>query len=149
MGNNLEIRKLRREDIEELSRIESEAFSMPWSANDFRDLLKRDYCMYLTAVYEGKAVGCCGLTNICQEGNIDNVVVASDFRNRGIASAMFRELIDRGKEAGIRDFTLEVRVSNEAAIHLYKKFGFVSEGVRPRFYERPVEDALIMWRRGG
>lgn len=149
MSENMEIqiRELRDEDIEELSRIEAESFSMPWSANDFRDLLARDYCMYLVALLDGRPVGCCGLTNICHEGNIDNVVVAAEHRNRGIASAMLRELIAEGEAAGIEAFTLEVRVSNEAAIHLYQNLGFVSEGIRPRFYEKPVEDAMIMWRR--
>ena len=60
---------------------------------------------------------------------------------------MLRELISRGEAEHVEAFTLEVRVSNEAAIHVYEKFGFVSEGIRPRFYERPVEDANIMWRR--
>ncbi len=144
---NIEIRELREEDIEALSRIESESFSMPWSAKDFRDLLTREYCMYLTALAEGEVVGCCGMTNLCGEGNIDNVVVAERFRNKGIAGAMLRELIAKGEKAGITAFTLEVRVSNVAAVHVYEKLGFLSEGIRPKFYEKPVEDALIMWRR--
>lgn len=143
----IEIRELCEEHIEPLSRIESESFSMPWSPKDFRDLLSRDYCMYLVALADGEVVGCCGMTMICQEGNIDNVVVAEHFRNRGIAGVMLKELIERGEAAGINAFTLEVRVSNEAAIHLYEKLGFVSEGIRPNFYEKPVEDADIMWRR--
>lgn len=144
---NIEIRELREEDIEALSRIESESFSMPWSAKDFRDLLTREYCMYLTALAEGEVAGCCGMTKLCGEGNIDNVVVAERFRNKGIAGAMLRELIAKGEEAGITAFTLEVRVSNAAAVHVYEKLGFLSEGIRPKFYEKPVEDALIMWRR--
>lgn len=143
----IEVRELCEEHIEPLSRIESESFSMPWSPKDFRDLLSRDYCMYLVALVDGEVAGCCGMTMICGEGNIDNVVVAERFRNRGIAGVMLKELIERGEAAGIDAFTLEVRVSNEAAIHLYEKLGFVSEGIRPNFYEKPVEDADIMWRR--
>ena len=79
--------------------------------------------------------------------SIDNVVVAPEFRNRGIAQAMLRELIRRGEEKKIEAFTLEVRVGNMAAVHVYEKLGFLSEGIRPRFYEKPVEDANIMWKR--
>ena len=60
---------------------------------------------------------------------------------------MLKELLTRGEAAGINAFTLEVRVSNAAAIHIYEKFGFQPEGIRPRFYEKPIEDAVIMWRR--
>ena len=132
-GMNIEIRALREEDIEPLSLIEAESFSMPWSPKDFQELLTRDYCIYLTALADGEVAGCCGMTNLCQEGNIDNVVVAERFRNRGIAHAMLERLIAAGEEAGITAFTLEVRVSNRA--------------IRPRFYEKPTEDASIMWRR--
>lgn len=149
MGEGLIIRELQDEDIEALSRIEAASFSMPWSAQDFADLLKHDYCMYLVAELDGEVAGCCGMTNICNEGNIDNVVVAEKFRGRGIAGELLRELIARGNAQGVEAYTLEVRVSNSAAIHVYEKLGFVSEGIRPNFYERPTEDAMIMWRRKG
>lgn len=144
---NLIIRNLRQEDIEPLSMIEAASFSMPWSPKDFEDLLSRSYCTYLVAEIDGEVVGSCGMTNICKEGNIDNVVVAEAYRGRGIAQLLLQELIALGEEEGAEAFTLEVRVSNAAAIHVYEKLGFVSEGIRPRFYEKPVEDAMIMWRR--
>ena len=141
------VRKLQDEDIPELSRIEAESFSMPWSADAFRELLARPYCTYLVALADGQVVGCCGYSDICHEANIDNVVVAPKYRNRGIAQAMLQKLMEQAQASGIVAYTLEVRVSNQAAIHLYEKFGFRSEGVRPRFYEKPIEDAVIMWKR--
>ncbi len=144
---NITIRELREEDVKKLAEIEAESFSMPWSEKDFRDLLSHPYCMYVVALLDGEPVGCSGFTNICDVANIDNVVVAPAFRGLGVAQAMLRELISRGEAEHVEAFTLEVRVSNETAIHVYEKFGFVSEGIRPRFYERPVEDANIMWRR--
>lgn len=143
----IEIRALQDADIEALSVIEAASFSMPWSPQDFRDLLNRDYCMYLVALVDGEIVGCAGLTNICNEGNIDNVVIAEKYRGRGIAQKLLEKLLTEGEAQGIEAFTLEVRVSNAAAIHVYEKLGFVSEGIRPRFYEKPTEDAMIMWRR--
>lgn len=143
----IEIRKLQDTDIETLARMEAEAFSMPWTAQDFRGLLEHSYCFYLVALAEGEIAGCCGFTNLGGEADIDNVVVGRQYRNRGIAQAMLGELIARGEAEGVEAFTLEVRVSNEAAIHIYEKYGFRSEGIRPGFYEKPREDALIMWRR--
>lgn len=143
----IEIRELREEDIGVLAEIESESFSMPWSEKDFGELLKHDYCFYLVALADEKVVGCCGYTDTLGEANIDNVVVAEGYRNMGVAQKLMEELIRRGAEKRIHAFTLEVRVGNAAAIHVYEKFGFVSEGIRPNFYEKPAEDALIMWRR--
>ena len=141
------IRELRETDIESLAAIEAASFSMPWSAQDFRGLLSRDYCLYVVAEIDGEVAGCAGLTNSCNEGNIDNVVVAERYRGQGVAQRMLSELLARAEERNMEAFTLEVRVSNAAAIHVYEKLGFVSEGIRPRFYEKPTEDAVIMWRR--
>ncbi len=143
----LTIRPLREEDIEALARIEAESFRMPWSARDFADLLRHDYCLYLVAEADGVPVGCAGMRESFGEGNIDNVVVARDYRGLGIAQKLLAELFVRGRERGVEAYTLEVRVGNAAAIHVYEKAGFVAEGVRPGFYERPREDALIMWKR--
>lgn len=143
----IEIRYLKKEDSDALARIEKASFSMPWSKEDFEALLTRDYCTYLVCIIDGQIVGSCGMTDICHEGNIDNVVVAEEFRGRGLATMMLEKLINIGEENGVTAFTLEVRVSNTAAIHVYEKLGFVSEGIRPGFYEHPIEDAYIMWRR--
>ena len=59
----IEVRPLRDTDIEELSRIEAASFSMPWSAEDFRGLLLRDYCLYVVAETDGHIAGCAGLTD--------------------------------------------------------------------------------------
>ena len=141
------IRKLQESDVESLAAIEAASFSMPWSAKDFRDLIFREYCLYMVAEADGEVVGCAGLTNSCNEGNIDNVVVAERFRGQGVGRKLLEVLLAEAEAQGMEAFTLEVRVSNAAAIHLYEKMGFVSEGIRPKFYEKPTEDAMIMWRR--
>lgn len=143
----IELRELQDADIEILAQMEAEAFSMPWTARDFRGLLEHSYCFYLVALVDGEIAGCCGYTALCGEADIDNVVVGSQYRNRGVGQAMLGELIARGEARGVEAFTLEVRVSNLPAIHIYQKYGFRSEGIRPGFYEKPREDAMIMWRR--
>ncbi len=142
------IRKLKESDIAELARIERESFSRPWSEESFRELLTLDYARYLVAAADGEIAGSAGMRVVYGEGDIDNVVVDRKYRGNGIAKALISELIALGESEGIKEFTLEVRVSHAAAIRVYAIAGFTSAGVRPRFYEDPVEDALIMWRRG-
>jgi ribosomal-protein-alanine N-acetyltransferase len=145
------IRELKKEDAIALSRIEAASFSEPWSEQAFAELPKAPFCKYVVAVIRGgeeQVVGCCGYTKSFEEASIDKVVVDEAVRGLGIGAAMLKALIELGEADGVRDFTLEVRVSNQAAIALYEKFGFASVGIRPNFYEKPREDANIMWRYG-
>ena len=84
---------------------------------------------------------------IAGEGDVTNIAVFPEYRGRGIGAALTKALLVEGRKRGMNAFTLEVRVGNQAAIHIYEKLGFRSEGVRKGFYEKPKEDALIMWRR--
>lgn len=145
---NIYIRRLQEADIPRLLSYEQAAFSSPWSEDSFRALLNKPHYMYLVALVDEQVAGICGMVNVCGEGDIDKVLVGESFRGQGIAQQMLGELLAWGEQEGIRDYTLEVRVSNAPAIRVYEKAGFVSEGVRPGFYDKPTEDALIMWRRG-
>ena len=141
------IRPFCMEDVTELVELETVIFSVPWSEQQFADLLKRDYCLYMVAQKDDKIVAFAGLTILVDEGDIDKVMVAEPYRGRGIADSLMRELLAEAGRRGVKDFTLEVRAGNTPAIRLYEKLGFVSEGIRPRFYDKPVEDAMIMWLR--
>lgn len=147
MRPDIEIRPMRETDVPAVAAIEAASFSEPWSAASFYEILKREDALYLTAVSEGSVAGMCGLLIGPYEAEVFNVAVLSKLRGQGVAGKMFAELLKRGGERGVTDFTLEVRASNQAAIRLYEKNGFVTEGVRPRFYRDPEEDALIMWRQ--
>lgn len=134
-------------DVKQLARLEQDIFTDPWSEQNLLDLLEKDYCLYYVAVYEEMIIGFAGLVQMDTEADIDRVMVKKDFRGKGVSSILMEKILDEGTRLGIRDFTLEVRAGNEAAIGLYSKFGFQSEGIRPGFYSKPTEDALIMWRR--
>ncbi len=141
------IEELKEQDVGAVSKIEERAFSMPWSAADFLQMINNENALYLVAKSDGIPIACCGVRNILGEGEITNVVVDEPYRGNGIGSRMLFELLEKGKQMGIQAFTLEVRKSNEAAVCLYEKAGFVTEGIRKNFYEKPVEDGLIMWKR--
>ena len=141
------IRKMSDEDAVYLAEIEEKTFSMPWKVSDFLEMNAHDNVTYLVAELDGVIIGGCGIMNIVGEGEITNVVISKEHRGKGYSYQMMNALLDEGRNMGITDFTLEVRVSNAPAIGLYEKLGFKGEGVRPGFYEKPREDALIMWLR--
>lgn len=144
---DIKIRRIKEQDVEQLLAIEQESFTVPWSRDAFLKLLQREYCYYLVALKDEKVLGMAGMTILGNEGDIDKVVVAQNDRGKGVATQLLTRLLTDGNAMGVQDYTLEVRVSNASAIHVYEKMGFVGEGVRPRFYEKPTEDALIMWKR--
>ncbi len=132
-------------DLEQVTQIEKNIFSDPWSRQSFLDSLNQDMCLYLVVNKEEEIVAYCGLYVVQDEGQITNVAVKENYRNAHVATVMLRELIRSAKDKGACNFTLEVRASNSAAIHLYEKLGFKNVGTRKRFYEKPIEDAVIMW----
>lgn len=143
----IEVRDLRTEDLDEVCRIEEASFSMPWKKEDFQGLIDSDNSIYLVILADDRVAGAAGYTFNGFDGYINNVVIDVDRRGQGLGRVLMKELLAVGRKNGVPEFTLEVRVSNTPAIKLYESFGFKSEGVRKNFYERPIEDALVMWLR--
>lgn len=151
-SSNITIRRMVKEDIDKVLEVERACFSDPWSRDVFTATLLLPYAYYYVAEItlensEKRIVGECGVRDIVGEGEITNVAVHHDFRGTGIAGRMMQTLLAESVERGMTAFTLEVRAGNEPAVSLYRKLGFRTEGIRAGFYENPVEDALIMWRR--
>lgn len=146
MDGKMIIRRMEEKDLMRILEIEQDSFTKPWTYHDFEDSLKAPN-IYMVATIEEEVAGYCGLWGVAGEGQINNVAVASEYRNKGIAYAMLTRLIQVGKEQGLAEYTLEVRISNHPAISVYHKLGFMEEGIRKNYYEQPIEDALIMWMR--
>ena len=144
---DIRIREMQAEDVDAVTALEESCFSMPWKRQDFEDILTNQDRIYLVAECDKDIVGGCMLTMIAGEGDISNVAVYEAYRGQHIATALMQELLRVGEENGICDFTLEVREQNLSAIRLYENAGFVSEGIRPNFYDKPKDNAVIMWRR--
>lgn len=148
MKHKWNIREMQIQDIEQVTALEESCFSIPWKKQDFIDILSNDNRIYVVAEKDEVILGGCMLTDIVGEGDISNVAVWEELRGQGIATALLHEILQIGtQQRGIKEYTLEVRQSNVAAIALYEKVGFVSEGIRPNFYDKPKEHAVIMWKR--
>lgn len=172
MSEKIVIRRMTEADLDQVCGIENEAFSIPWSRKSFRDFIVRDDAVFLTASVcrdgdemsgshaadckssaeipaenDGSPIaGYIGFYGIPDEGDITNVAVRKDMRGRGIGGMLVSALISEASRRGISRIFLEVRESNDAAIHVYLKSGFRRVGLRKNYYDDPVENAVIMLR---
>ncbi len=146
MIDKIEICVAQPHHIERMYQIEKDTFQLPWTKELlFYEITKED-SIVLCAYVNGNMAGFCGITDICGEGHITNVAVDAKYRNKGVGNALISALLSAAEEKSLKNITLEVRISNTAAIHLYEKFGFIGVGVRKKYYIDNDEDAIIMWR---
>lgn len=134
------------DDIAQVAEIERQIFSIPWSEKAFRDSMESDNTIYIVAKENDNVAGYAGMYLSFEEGNITNVAVNPLSRRKGIGEKIVRDILNRAYEKGVMDVFLEVRETNSVAIALYEKIGFKEEGIRKNFYDKPRENALIMWK---
>ena len=145
---DIRVRRMEKSDVEAALKVEEASFSEPWTKDMFDMTLLLPYARYYVAeTADGTVAGICGVRILTDTGEISNVAVLPDYRGRKIGRRMLEKLLDDAMREGVFEYTLEVRASNRPAVRLYEGLGFKSEGVRRDFYKKPVEDALIMWRR--
>ncbi len=143
----ISIRRLELADLDAIEQIERASYPTPWSRSMFVSELAKPSSLSIGAVHDdGSLAGYLILSRYVDAWHVMNVAVAEKHRRLGIASAMLQSLFDVTKDEAERGYTLEVRVSNLAAIRLYERFGFVQRGIRRGYYTDNREDALIMWR---
>lgn len=133
--------------VEKVYAIEQASFSQPWSREALEEEAKGlSGAHYLIARMGDRVVGYGGFRQVLDEAHITNIAVAREYRGQGIGRQIMEGLLGLCPELGILYVTLEVRQSNEAALHLYNRCGFTSAGIRPGYYEKPRENAVIMWK---
>lgn len=142
----IEVVELKKEHLDDVMRIEENSFAIAWSRKSMEDELNNFMAIYFVALLEGKVVGYGGMWHVVTEGHITNIAVDEQYRGRGVGSAIVQKMVDTAIEKEMLGVTLEVRVSNTAAINLYKKHEFKLSGIRKEYYEDNKEDAYIMWR---
>ncbi len=138
----MRIEPARPEHRPELEALEAVCFSDdPWP----EDLMGRLLDRFTVAVDgDGTVLGYLVLSSVLDEGSVDNVAVAPLCRRKGVADALVEDAIRRAREKNLAFLTLEVRASNDPALRLYEKHGFVPVGRRRGYYEKPREDAILM-----
>jgi len=139
-------RKATIEDVDQIWEVEKLSFHSPWSKQAFfNELTTNQYAHYYVIEYERSVGGYAGMWLLFDEGHITNVAIRPELRGMKLGELMMRQLMIAAKAMGASSMTLEVRVSNNVAIALYKKLGFREEGIRKNYYADTLEDAMIMW----
>lgn len=140
----MNIRKMNRNDVQAIAQMEKQCFSDPWSENSIAAEVDNPLSYWLVAVENDRVVGYVGSQSVLDAADMMNLAVSPDYRRQGIGEALVNALADYLRQNNVIALLLEVRVSNEPAIALYQKLGFVQVGRRHRYYHNPREDALIL-----
>jgi ribosomal-protein-alanine N-acetyltransferase len=139
------VRQLTPADLDEIMAIEESSFTVPWSRNTFESLLARKDSDLLGARdAAGELIGYSVVWTIVDQAELGNVAVAPEGRGRGAGRALVVQALECARERGAKECFLEVRESNLVARTLYADLGFFMIGRRRRYYNSPVEDALVM-----
>ncbi|MFQ5894651.1 MAG: ribosomal protein S18-alanine N-acetyltransferase [Nitrospinota bacterium] len=148
---DLSFRPMRPEDLDQVMAIERASFSLPWPRQAYLYELRDMGRSRLFVVEDRKGVppevvAYAGYWRVVDEAHITNVAVRADHRGRGVGTWLMERLLETASEEGLMRATLEVRVSNLAAQHLYERLGFTGVAIRRGYYTDNGENALVMWK---
>jgi ribosomal-protein-alanine N-acetyltransferase len=165
-GTVYKVDAMRWDDVPAVMTIEHASFTLPWSDFTYRrELLENVHSHYfvvrridrttvkrsswLQRLWPRRAepdpvVSYGGFWLIADEAHISTIASHPDWRGRGLGELMLLAMIERAIELKANMVTLEVRLTNEVAQNLYKKYGFEIVGRRARYYRDNDEDAELM-----
>ena len=146
MKTEIFVRPMTVEDLDGVMSVEFDSFLTPWSRTAFEEELTQNrLARYIVAEEDGNIVGYAGTWLVINEAHVTNVAVSGHHRQKGIGRLLMEKLMELSRDSGMDSMTLEVRVTNAAARHLYQQMGFVEAGIRKNYYSETKEDALILW----
>jgi ribosomal-protein-alanine N-acetyltransferase len=159
--HQLALELMREADIATIQEIEREIFSTPWPRNAYyRELASRSSAHYIVLRQEGiverppaynvadldmSIIGYGGMWRMYDEAHVTTIGVRLDVQHRGYGRVLFAGLVQAAYDMGAKWVTLEVRTSNDNAMHMYETFGFKVIGRRKGYYTDNGEDAIVMW----
>jgi [ribosomal protein S18]-alanine N-acetyltransferase len=138
------VRYMKLSDIPAVLAIETQAFTSPWSEESLRSEVGAHGSVARVAVYRGNIAGFVMARTVLDEAQLLHIAVMQEYRRRGIARLLMEDLIDFLRSSGTVKIFLEVRISNIAAINLYRSLDFTGCGTRTCYYRNPAEDAKVM-----
>ena len=140
------VRRMTMEDGAAVAEMEHQLFPDAWSEKSILETLEQTNTICLIAEKAGRTAGYLLAYTAADEAEIARIAVVKELQRQGAARALLAELESVCGSEGIKKIILDVRSGNGAARALYTSTGFKEDGIRQRFYENPVEDAILMSR---
>jgi ribosomal-protein-alanine N-acetyltransferase len=133
------------DDLDAVVAIERQSFSdPPWSRASFTALVDSPRAFFTVACTVATVVGYVVAWLVGDEAEVANLAVAPEWRGRGVGAALLDAALAEARRGGAHVAHLEVRDSNVPARALYGSRGFTPVGRRRRYYQAPVEDAVLL-----
>ena len=132
--------------LEEVLRIEQQAYAHPWSRANFLDTLHSGYQAQML-VADTQVIGYFVAMKGVDEAHLLNITVAPPFQGQGWARVMLDALALWARGEHAQWLWLEVRVSNHRALQIYQRHGYRQVGRRRDYYPAQAgrrEDAVVM-----
>jgi ribosomal-protein-alanine N-acetyltransferase len=142
-GDGFDLVRLTEADLPQVMALERLCYSQPWTEENFRAEFRRRVTLPL-GLKRGKALaGQCFFWLFPPDLHLLNLAVTPACRRLGLGRRLLAAMMTLGRRAGAAKVYLEVRPTNEAALTLYRDFGFQLDYRRPNYYENG-EDAFLM-----
>lgn len=137
------VRALEEKDIDEIIKIEEEIYKDPWNKEAYIRELSNDIAFNYVLEHNDVIIGYYGFWIMFDNVDITKVSIRKELQGKGLSNILMEDFFSRIDNLDIKTITLEVRVSNEKAIGLYKKYGFEEISIRKKYYNN-LEDAYIL-----
>jgi ribosomal-protein-alanine N-acetyltransferase len=133
-------------DLDEVVVAEKELYPFPWTRGNFVDALNAGYSAWVLRDAAGRVAAYSVMMIALDEAHLLNISVARDAQRTGLGWETLEWMAEVARGHGGRTMLLEVRPSNEPALHLYRRYGFERIGVRRGYYPAAGgrEDAVVM-----
>ena len=142
------LRPMRAADLSAVMAVELSAYPYPWTLGIFEDCLRIGYCCWVAESDDG-VIGYAVMSVAAGEAHLLNLCIAPSRQHCGLGRRLLEHMLGLAREHAAETVFLEVRPSNDSALHLYRRADFVEVGTRRAYYPAARgtrEDALVLAR---
>jgi ribosomal-protein-alanine N-acetyltransferase len=145
--SSLHFMPMQANDLADVVAIENDVYPFPWSRGNFLDALYSGYETWTLRDASGSMVGYFLMMFAVDEAHLLNITVRRGLHGKGLGRMQLDKVTALARERGMTSMLLEVRPSNQRALAVYKRYGFVQIGIRKAYYpaaDNTREDAIVM-----